>query len=160
RRILPCTDIQGIYTHHISLAIASDDHAHLGDPDELVIEIYSEEILIRVLIHFGVRQAICLFNAEQRMNKEPARSARRVDNTLTILWFKHVHSHLHYWPWCEILAFLTLLLWINEVFKSRIHNLKVRMSKRNWLQSRHAEPERIVLELDSITLIEEVPSVR
>src|ERR1700683_2701809 len=94
------------------------------------------------------------------MNKKSARSARRVDDTFAILRFKHMHSHLHYWPWCEILAFLAFLLRVDEIFESRIHNLKVRVSKRNWLQSRHAEPERIVLQLNSITLIEKVSSVR
>jgi len=166
--LLPCRPIERVQVDDVGFAVPGDEVKTTGDANAFLVEIEGEDFLLDIIdatrgFYFHceeVRRRQTHFNeylqpnVVHRVDREPSRSASRIDDGFMLLRVQHLHAHVDDPTRREILPLLPLGGFRDEIFECVVDHVQVGVEKLPFLKRTDADLKMIRRKTNSLIIQE------
>ena len=140
------------------MSIVVQDHVHLGDAGDLVVDLDAEEAffgeVVPVLIVFDAVGVVVVgglaAHAVEGVEKEPAGTAGGIEDEIIGLWLHHFHREGDDFTRGEILAEVALEKVVHELLEGDALGVEVGLAEANGLHVGNEGPQGGVVNTDGV----------
>ena len=148
--------LKGVMTDNISMTIIVDDHIHLCDTGNFIIDFNTEKVFCGKIVPiveivnrtFFVIIACLITHIVKSVQEETSRATRRVKNIPILLWLHHFYAEFNNGTRSKILPKIALKETIHKLLKGNTFNIQIGFIKIDSFQMRNDSAKYTVIYLD------------